>query len=648
MSYIAGVDIGNSTTEVCIGEAGRDGHVHFLASASCRTTGTKGTLANVHGIRTALKQAVGSMGRQMGDLSLIRLNEAAPVIGDTAMETLTETVITDSSMIGHNPSTPAGAGQAVGELLLIENLVRAKQGVSYIVAASSAHSYEEVASLLNAVSGRLTITGLILQADEAVLVENRLTKKIPIIDEVARIDKLPDGVMAAIEVALPGQTVRMLSNPYGIATLLKLNAEETRTITPIAKSLIGKRSAVVLKTPGGNVRENVLPAGEIYFHAKEAGRESTHAGFSYSHTKEAGRESAHADISSAPFEDFHSAGSSERVSSVNLDEGADKIMRALEEAGTILDISGQPGTNVGNMLSRIKRGMGELDKTEGADIRITDILAVDTLAPVLVSGALAGETCLEKAVGIAAMVRTQKLPMQEIASQLHEELGTEVTVAGVEAVMAALGALTTPGIMLPLAILDMGGGSTDAALISRDGNVAMTHQAGAGELVSMLIETELGLGDRHIAEQIKKYPLAKVESLYHMRMENGQMSFVEESIDPRFYGRVVLLTEEGLIRIEQDIPMEKIVQVRQEAKRKVFVTNAFRALKRVAPENNLKNISNVVLVGGSAEDFEIPEMLMEAFAPYRIVCGRGNIRGSMGPRNAVATGLVLSYVGEEK
>ena len=176
----------------------------------------------------------------------------------------------------------------------------------------------------------------------------------------------------------------------------------------------------------------------------------------------------------------------------------------------------------------------------------------------------------------------------------------------------------------------------------------MTHQAGAGELVSMLIETELGLGDRHIAEQIKKYPLAKIESLYHMRMENGQMSFVEESIDPRFYGRVVLLAEDGLIRIEQDIPMEKIVQVRQEAKRKVFVTNAFRALRRVAPGNNLKNISNVVLVGGSAEDFEIPEMLMEEFASYRIVCGRGNIRGSMGPRNAVATGLVLSYVGEKK
>ena len=323
-------------------------------------------------------------------------------------------------------------------------------------------------------------------------------------------------------------------------------------------------------------------------------------------------------------------------------------MQAVADAGTIRDITGQAGTNVGNMLARIKKGMGELSGEEHADIRITDILAVDTLAPVLISGALAGETCLEKAVGIAAMVRTQQLPMQKIAERLAEDLHTEVTVAGVEAVMASLGALTTPGTKLPLAILDMGGGSTDAAVIYEDGHVVLTHQAGAGELVSMLIETELGLGDRHMAEQIKKYPLAKVESLFHMRLENGQMTFVEDSIDPRFYGRVVLLAEQGLIRMEKDIPMEKIVQVRRDAKKKVFATNAFRALRKVAPGHDLKNISNVVLVGGSAEDFEIPEMLMEEFANYRIVCGRGNIRGSEGPRNAVATGLVLSYTGEQR
>ena len=60
----------------------------------------------------------------------------------------------------------------------------------------------------------------------------------------------------------------------------------------------------------------------------------------------------------------------------------------------------------------------------------------------------------------------------------------------------------------------------------------------------------------------------------------------------------------------------QLLKVRKEAKKKVFVTNAIRALRRVAPDHNLKNIPNVVLVGGSAEDFEIPEMLMEALAEY--------------------------------
>lgn len=604
MRVIAGVDIGNSTTEVCLGSLDYFGELSFLAGASCPTTGTKGTIANIHSVKTALTKAVAAAGLTLQDLTLVRINEAAPVIGDTAMETLTETIITDSSMIGHNPSTPAGYGQAVGRLLSVEKLEYSPKDLrdqDYILTVPRKYTYEEIAQLVNIYSGRIRIRGLILQADEAVLVWNRLEHKLPVIDEVAQIEKLPDGELAAIEVAAAGQSVRMLSNPYGIATLLGLNAEQTKQVTPIAKSLIGKRSAVVIKTPNGNIRENVLPAGEIYLHA-------------------------------------------EHDTAINLDEGAEKIMRAVSDAGVITDIDGQPDTNVGNMFARIRKGMAELDEQRSDDVHITDILAVDTLAPVRISGALAGETCLEKAVGVAAMVKTQQLPMQKIAERLQQELGVEVVVAGVEAVMASLGALTTPGTKLPLAVLDMGGGSTDAAVISENGKVTITHQAGAGELVSMLIQIELGLGDRHVAEQIKRYPLAKVESLFHMRLEDGRMNFVEESIEPQFYGRVVLLTESGLVRIEEDIPMEKIVQVRREAKKKVFVTNALRALRQVALDHDIRNIENVVLVGGSAEDFEIPEILMEEFAQYRIVCGRGNIRRTEGPRGAVATGLVLSYL----
>lgn len=603
MKLIAGVDIGNSTTEVCIGGTEENGTFRFLSSASRMTTGTKGTLPNVLGIKAALEEAMDKIHMPLSALSLVRLNEAAPVIGDTAMETITETIITESSMIGHNPSTPAGAGEAVGELIFLENIWKGKPGVPYIVAAANKFSYEEVAARLNQHIPELSIKGLILQADEAVLVENRLSRQIPIVDEVRHIHKIPEGKLAAIEVALPGTGIRMLSNPYGIATLLGLDAEETKSVTPIAKSLVGKRSAVVIKTPHGNMKENVLPAGEITFHGS-------------------------------------------RELSVDIDAGADIIMETLLNAGEIRDIDGQRDTNVGNMLSRIKTSMEDVAKTREEDIRITDILAVDTLAPVEISGSLAGETCMEKAVGIAAMVKTQHLPMQQIAEHLEKELSVKAVVAGVEAVMASVGAMTTPGTKLPLAILDMGGGSTDAAVLEADGTVRTTHQAGAGELVSMLIQTELGLKSRVTAEQIKKYPMGKVESLFHLRLENGAMQFFEESIDPRYYGHVVLLAPGEMLKIEEDIPMERILEVRREAKKKVFVRNAVRALKTVAPENDLRKISNVVLVGGSAEDFEIPEMLMEALSEYRIVCGRGNIRGQEGPRNAVATGLLLSYLGD--
>lgn len=604
MKLIAGVDIGNSTTEVCIGTIEDNGRFRFLSSASRMTTGTKGTLPNVHGIKAALTEAMERIHEPVERLSLIRLNEAAPVIGDTAMETITETIITESSMIGHNPSTPAGAGEAVGRLIFLENLWRGEAGAAYIVAVSNRFSYEEAAARLNQFLPELDIRGLILQADEAVLVENRLNRKMPIVDEVKHITRIPEGKLAAIEVALPGTSVRMLSNPYGIATLLGLDAQETKAITPIAKSLVGKRSAVVIRTPHGNMRENILPAGEIHLKG-------------------------------------------EKDLQVNIDAGADVIMEAVAQAGEIQDITGQDNTNVGNMLKRIKNGMAEVAGSKGDEIRITDILAVDTLAPVEISGSLAGETCMEKAVGIAAMVKTQHLPMQQIADRLEEELHVKASVAGVEAVMASLGAMTTPGTRLPLAILDMGGGSTDAAVLEPDGSVRTTHQAGAGELVSMLIQTELGLGSRVTAEQIKKYPMGKVESLFHMRLENGAMQFFPESIDPRYFGHVVLLAPGEMLKIEEDIPMERILEVRQDAKKKVFVRNAIRALRTIAPGNDLKNIPNVVLVGGSAEDFEIPEMLMAALSEYRIVCGRGNIRGTEGPRNAVATGLLMSYLGEK-
>ena len=110
---VAGIDIGNASTETALARC-ENGTTDFLASGIVATTGMKGTRQNIHGVFASLKQALEKAGMTEKDVDLIRINEAAPVIGDVAMETITETIITESTMIGHNPSTPADWAPAPG------------------------------------------------------------------------------------------------------------------------------------------------------------------------------------------------------------------------------------------------------------------------------------------------------------------------------------------------------------------------------------------------------------------------------------------------------------------------------------------------------------------------------------------------------
>ena len=103
-----------------------------------------------------------------------------------------------------------------------------------------------------------------------------------------------------------------------------------------------------------------------------------------------------------------------------------------------------------------------------------------------------------------------------------------------------------------------------------------------------------------------------------------------------------------MIPIEGNMSIEKIKLIRKHAKEKVFVTNAIRALSEVSLTNNIRDIEFVVLVGGSALDFEVPQLVTDALSQYNVVAGRANIRGTEGPRNAVATGLILSSIEEVK
>ncbi|CDL54588.1 Glycerol dehydratase reactivation factor large subunit [Klebsiella pneumoniae] len=518
MPLIAGIDIGNATTEVALASDDPQARA-FVASGIVATTGMKGTRDNIAGTLAALEQALAKTPWSMSDVSRIYLNEAAPVIGDVAMETITETIITESTMIGHNPQTPGGVGVGVGTTIALGRLATlpaAQYAEGWIVLIDDAVDFLDAVWWLNEALDRgINVVAAILKKDDGVLVNNRLRKTLPVVDEVTLLEQVPEGVMAAVEVAAPGQVVRILSNPYGIATFFGLSPEETQAIVPIARALIGNRSAVVLKTPQGDVQSRVIPAGNLYISGEK------------------------------------------RRGEADVAEGAEAIMQAMSACAPVRDIRGEPGTHAGGMLERVRKVMASLTGHEMSAIYIQDLLAVDTFIPRKVQGGMAGECAMENAVGMAAMVKADRLQMQVIARELSARLQTEVVVGGVEANMAIAGALTTPGCAAPLAILDLGAGSTDAAIVNAEGQITAVHLAGAGNMVSLLIKTELGLEDLSLAEAIKKYPLAKVESLFSIRHENGAVEFFREALSPAVFAKVVYIKEGELVPIDNASPLEK-------------------------------------------------------------------------------------------
>lgn len=597
MNYIIGVDIGNATTESTLACLSDTGALSYLCSHVCKTTGTKGTPENIVGIRHAIDALLKHDPNII--VSTILINDAAPVIADYAMDTITETVITDSTMIGHDPNTPGGTGMGVGYTFHIEappytqkNLIAViPESIDFNNAARRINQYTDTGH---------HILGAIVQKDEGTLINNRLKREIPIVDEVRQIEKVPLDMLCAVEVASPGYSIEQLSNPFGIATVFHLNSKEMEYCKHIAKSIIGNRSAVIIKTPEGQIEEKVIPAGSVEIKGKQLSRQ------------------------------------------VTVDSGAEKIMNTLKHVGDIVDVAGEPGTNIGGMIEGIKVNMANSSNLPKEEIRITDLFAADTQTAMPIQGGLAGEYAMESGVAVAAMIHADGTFMNKVAVDLQSTLDADVKVGGIEAEMALTGALTTPGTELPLLMIDIGAGSTDAALMEEDGKVKSIHLAGAGNLVTMIINSELNLNNFDLAEEIKKYPLAKVESLYRIRYEDGQIGFREEPLSPEFYGRTVVVRKDGsfsIVDVKQSV--EAIRTVRREAKKKVLVTNVLRALDRLDVRHT--DCKQVILVGGSFLDFESANLITEALSKEKITAGKGNIRGTQGPRNAVATGLIIGY-----
>lgn len=243
---VAGVDVGNSTTEVALArvEPGRD--PEWLFVGRCPTTGTKGSAACAVGIAELLQRAERRIGARP---QLALLAELHPVRTDLIELGRIEELALERTAIARPASaTPSGAGVGAGRLSSLDELGGPPPG-GEVIAVIGREDFDAVASRLRDARERgWRIAAAIVEGDDAVLIGNRFDRSLPIVDEVDDIGELPLGALAAVEVAPDGASVAVLSDPLRLGLLLGFDADQARAARTAARAVAGHRAAIVVRT----------------------------------------------------------------------------------------------------------------------------------------------------------------------------------------------------------------------------------------------------------------------------------------------------------------------------------------------------------------------------------------------------------------
>ena len=401
MMIVAGIDIGNTTTEVILAEVTPQA-VTPLAARRAWTTGGKGSADSVKDAARLVLSAEKALGRRA---ALLLLPPLRPVI------TLSASLPPPASgspllrrLDDPSASTPAGSGFAVGfHLPLREVAGHPERSAPVIVSVPPGTDFEEAAARISAAqNAQLPIVGAVVAGDDAVLIANRIPRAIPIVDE-ADVGDLRTSELIAVEVAAPGGRVQVVSDPVALVAAFGLAPAKAPLLTDLALGLSDARCAALALHP-----EATPPARS----------------------------------SDSGWLEYDGDGGSIRV----------PFDRSLADcAGTI-----RPGSV---RRVHVPRGSPLHDALGSAEARVRDVFAVDLPSIRERSFPRHGSVELSE-VPIAALVSPASSPSPP-ETTLAEATGRAVRVLPSEAEAAALGALTTPGAPGDAAVCDMGGGTVD-------------------------------------------------------------------------------------------------------------------------------------------------------------------------------------------
>jgi hypothetical protein len=448
--------------------------------------------------------------------------------------------------------------------------------------------YARAAERLRALLAAGVPVGAVLAGgDEGVLIFNRLSTPVPVIDQVD-LAAVAGCDLVAVEVRPPGDPLTLLADPVALAAVFSLPASEAGEAAALCRTLVDFSNAVIGRA---------APDGAGHGTDHGAGPGTAHGtGHGKGHGK--GRED-----DTGPW----------------VETAAERV--TLRSACALI-----PGWPVGAVRLL---GTGE------GPVKVDDLFALD-LAEVADTA-----TARRGRLGSAALVASLRRMTDgaDHAAVLADLLGLPVCGTLPEPAAARLGALTTPGAQPDAVVVDLGAGTVD--VIAPDGEVVA---AGAGDLLTTAVAETLRI-PRAAADWVKRGPCLRVGGGQRFEAEDGSRGFLDRPAPAAAAGMLAAAGPAGLLPFDREHSPAEWRAIRLRLKEAVFAVNLRRALRTLGGP-----LPQVLLAGGPAGDDELLGVLLRSL-PGDVPVGRASVGGTLdgppaGHRYAAAVGLGLSALAE--
>lgn len=238
MTVVAGIDVGNATTEVVIGRVSPGG-VEHIAAGRTPTRRAKGSPESLRAAAGVVRRLEREHGVHVEHAYAAPLRPVQTVTGSLS-EAPPETG--RLWVAGAGSQTAGGEGFGVGRPVLLGSAVEGTDPVVVFVPAGVGYATAAADLAPLAAAGRLA--AVLVEDDEGVLVANRLQTRVPVVDEFDG-RRVLSAELLAVEVTAGGRPLWTLNDPLKLATVFGLPESEVADAARLSATLFDTSNAVV-------------------------------------------------------------------------------------------------------------------------------------------------------------------------------------------------------------------------------------------------------------------------------------------------------------------------------------------------------------------------------------------------------------------